>query len=174
MSEGLILAPVERGTLLAEPARLERLDGALPQIHAAVDGEDDAVALEATLACLLWETFAQASWCGFYRRVGDRMLAIGPYQGTFGCIRIEFGRGVCGACARSGEIQIVPDVSKVDHIACDPRTRSEIVVPVFDHTKRLQAVLDIDSNELDAFSRSEGERLEKLVQKIFGRPEIRF
>lgn len=174
MSEGLVLDTAERGTLLSEARRMSRLDAALPQISAAIAGETDAVALEATLACLFWETLVQANWCGFYRRVDERALAIGPYQGSFGCVRIEFDRGVCGAAARTGEIQIVPDVSKVDHIACDPRTRSELVVPLFDTSKRLQAVFDVDSNHLDAFSRAEADRLAAFVQGVFRRSEVRF
>src|SRR5689334_12986470 len=110
MSEGIALPPVARGTLLAEPERLARLEAALPQIHAAVEGETDAVALQATLACLLWETLVQTNWCGFYRRVGATTLAVGPYQGTMGCLRIDFARGVCGACARTRQVQLVADV----------------------------------------------------------------
>lgn len=174
MTEGIELPAIARGTLLSEIERLARIDAALPQIAAALDGETDAVAIEATLACLFWETLVQANWCGFYRRVADRALAIGPYQGTFGCMRIDFDRGVCGAAARSGEIQIVPDVSKVDHIACDPRTQSEIVIPLFDANKRLQAVFDVDSNQLDAFSRAETDRLASFVQRIFSKPDVRY
>jgi len=103
MSEGIALPRVARGTLLAESARLARLDEALPQIRAALEGETDAVAIEATLACLLWEALVQTNWCGFYRRTADRLLTVGPYQGTMGCLRIDFARGVCGACARTGE-----------------------------------------------------------------------
>jgi GAF domain-containing protein len=84
MSEGILLPPVSRGTLLPREERVARLEQALPQIRAALEGERDAVAIEATLACLLWEAMPQASWCGFYRRVGPTMLAVGPYQGTMG------------------------------------------------------------------------------------------
>lgn len=169
VSEGLILPAAPRGTLLAEPVRLERLDAAMPQIEAALEGETDAVAIESTLACLLWETLAQANWCGFYRRIADRTLAVGPYQGTMGCLRIDFDRGICGRAARTGEIQIVPDVTKVDHIACDPRTRSEIVIPIFDREKNLRAVFDVDSPHIDAFAKGEIDRLAALLQKIFVR-----
>jgi GAF domain-containing protein len=174
VSEGIDLPAAERGALLPESARIERLEAAIPQIEAALDGETDAVAIEATLTCLLWETLVQANWCGFYRRIADRILAVGPYQGAMGCLRIQLDRGVCGRAARTGEIQIVPDVSKVDHIACDPRTRSEIVLPVFDHEKTLRAVFDVDSPSLDAFSRGEVERLAALLQRLFGRDAVRF
>jgi GAF domain-containing protein len=174
VSEGIDLPAAERGALLSERARIERLEAAIPQIEAALDGETDAVAIQATLTCLLWETLVQANWCGFYRRIDDRVLAVGPYQGAMGCLRIDFDRGVCGTAARTGEIQIVPDVSKVDHIACDPRTRSEIVLPVFDHEKTLRAVLDVDSPSLDGFSRGEVERLAALLERLFARAAVRF
>jgi GAF domain-containing protein len=167
MSEGILLPPVARGTLLSKADRIARLEAALPQIRAAVEGERDAVAIEATLACLLWETLAQTSWCGFYRRVGAEMLAVGPYQGTMGCLRIDFSRGVCGACARTREVQLVPDVSLVaDHIACDSATRSELVLPVLARGE-LHAVLDLDSLHLDAFSKEEADRLVTLLGDIF-------
>lgn len=167
MSEGILLPPASRGELLDEPARIARLEEALPQIRAAVDGETDAVALEATIACLLWETFVQANWCGFYRRVAESTLAVGPYQGTMGCLRIEFARGVCGACARTGEAQLVDDVHAFPgHIACDDRTRSELVVPV---TSRgvLRAVLDLDSPHPAGFSRREADALLAFVRGVF-------
>jgi len=131
MSEGILLAKVARGTLLAEEERLARLREALPQIEAVLEGEEDAVAVQATLACLLWEALPQANWCGFYRRVADQLLAVGPYQGGMGCLRIPFDKGVCGACARTGLTQRVPDVHAFPgHIACDGATRSELVIPV--------------------------------------------
>lgn len=167
MSEGILLPALARGTLLPVADRVARLEAALPQIRAALTGERDEVAIEATLACLLWETMAQASWCGFYRRVDDRTLAVGPYQGTMGCLRIDFSRGVCGACARTREVQIVPDVARVpDHIACDDRTRSELVVPVVAGGE-LRAVLDLDSTHLDAFSRAEADLLLARVGDVF-------
>lgn len=112
MSEGISLPSLARGTLLPEPDRLRRLDDALPQIRAAVDGETNAVAIEATLACLLCEPFAQANWCGFYRRVGASTLAVGPYHGTMGCLRIDFARGVCGACGGRALFSSCPTYSR--------------------------------------------------------------
>jgi GAF domain-containing protein len=168
MSEGIALPPLARGTLLPEAARVARLDEALPQIRAVLAGETDAVALQATMACLLWEPFAQANWCGFYRRVGERVLAVGPYQGTMGCLRIDFARGVCGACARTREVQLVPDVHAFPgHISCDDRTRSELVVPVVTRGD-LKAVLDLDSPHPGGFSRAEGDALLALVRDVFG------
>jgi L-methionine (R)-S-oxide reductase len=167
MSEGILLPRVARGTLLSLSERIARLDQALPQIRAAIAGETDAVAIEATLACLLWETLVQTSWCGFYRRIDPRTLAVGPYQGTMGCLRIDLARGVCGACARTAEVQLVPDVEKFPgHIACDDRTRSELVIPVVAGGE-VRAVLDLDSTHLDAFDRAESDRLVSLVRDAF-------
>ncbi len=167
MSEGILLPKVARGTLLPEAARLARLQEALPQIKAAVAGETDAVAVEATLACLLWDTLSQANWCGFYRRVGDRMLAVGPYQGGMGCLRIPYERGVCGACARTGETQRVPDVHAFPgHIACDGATRSELVLPLR-IAGVVVGVLDLDSPHLDGFSEAEARILEELLIRAF-------
>ena len=168
MSEGILLAKVARGTLLPEADRVARLELALPQIRAAVAGETDEVALQATLACLLWETLPQTNWCGFYRRVEERLLAVGPYQGGMGCLRIPFDKGVCGACARTGATQRVPDVHAFPgHIACDGATRSELVIPVR-VGGRVVAVLDLDSSHLDGFSPAEARILEDLLACTFG------
>lgn len=171
MSEGILLAPLPRGTLLPEPERIARLDEALPQIRAAIAGERDAVAVQATLACLLWETLVQTNWCGFYRRIDARTLAVGPYQGTMGCLRIDLARGVCGACARTGEVQLVGDVALFPgHIACDDRTRAELVVPIWRTRGRegdVLAVLDLDSPHADAFCRAEADRLVALLEDAF-------
>jgi GAF domain-containing protein len=168
MSEGLDLPPADRGEALSEVQRLARFDAALPQVRAVLAGEADAVALQATLACLLWEVFTQASWCGFYRRVGESTLAVGPYQGPMGCLRIDFARGVCGAAARTGETQLVPDVEAFPgHIACDGATRSELVVPVRDADGRVRAVLDLDSHREAAFSEAEARGLEALLDEVF-------
>jgi GAF domain-containing protein len=115
----------------------------------------------------LFETFAQASWCGFYRRTGDTKLTVGPYQGPMGCLSIDFSRGVCGACARSREVQLVPDVAAFPgHIACDSETKSELVVPVVVRGE-LVAVLDLDSHSHGAFSRAEADRLKALLADVF-------
>ena len=169
MSEGILLAKVARGTLLPEADRVARLREALPQIEAVVKGEMDDVALQATLACLLWETLPQVNWCGFYRRVAERMLAVGPYQGGMGCLRISFERGVCGACARTETTQLVPDVHAFPgHIACDDATRSELVIPI--HVQgSLLGVLDLDYPHPEGFSSAEARILEDLMARTFGR-----
>ena len=172
MSEGILLPPAARGALLDESTRVARLSEAIPQIRAAVAGETDAVALEATLACLLWEALVQANWCGFYRRVRESELAVGPYQGTLGCLRIDFARGVCGACARTGRVQLVADTHAFPgHIACDERTRSEVVVPVTSQGA-LRAVLDVDSPHPSGFCEAEADLLLALVRGVFEAPGI--
>jgi GAF domain-containing protein len=130
--------------------------GALAQEIAAVAaGEPFAIARYATAACLLHQAFQpRFLWTGFYLVAPDdpRTLVVGPYQGTLGCLRIPFGKGVCGTVAAEGRPLIVPDVHAFSgHIACDSRSRSEIVLPVFDAEGALAAVLDIDSAEPDAF-----------------------
>ncbi|HWL84806.1 MAG TPA: GAF domain-containing protein [Polyangiaceae bacterium] len=168
MSEGIALPSAARGVLLSESERIARFDAAAPQILAAVSDETDAIVVQATLSALLWETFAQASWVGFYRRVGPSMLAVGPYQGPMGCLRIAFERGVCGACARTGQVQLVPDVRTFPgHIACDDATLSELVLPVRDGAGHVQAVLDLDARVLAGFSAQEAARLERLLAEAF-------
>jgi GAF domain-containing protein len=173
MSEGIDLPAPLRGALLSEAERLARIERAAPQILAAVSGEQDPIVVQATVACLLWETLPHASWVGFYRRVGPASLSVGPYHGPMGCLHIDFSRGVCGACARTGQVQRVPDVRAFPgHIACDEATLSELVLPVFDARKAagahdLRAVLDIDSRSLDAFSSGEAEKLAALLAAAF-------
>ncbi len=123
----------------------------------------DDIALMATINSLLAQRFPYFFWTGFYRVCGER-LVVGPYIGTVGCLQIEFGRGVCGTSAAKGETLIVADVNQFPgHIACDPNSKSEIVVPVFDARRELIAVLDVDSDQFDAFDEDDREGLEKIV-----------
>jgi len=117
-----------------------------------------------TIACLLDQAFPHFFWTGFYRRVGRGLLRVGPYQGTMGCLDIEFGRGVCGTAAERRETVIVDDVHEFPgHIACDAASVSEIVVPLFDVEDRLIAVLDVDSTRPAAFDEVDGRGLEEIV-----------
>jgi len=167
MSEGIVLPPVPRGTVLGAGEKLARIAEATPQILAAVEGERDPIVVQTTLACLLWETLPHASWVGFYRRTAPRMLSVGPYQGPMGCLHIAFDRGVCGACADTGQVQLVPDVNAfANHIACDGATQSELVLPVFGRGE-LRAVLDLDSHALAAFIVEEARELEGLLARAF-------
>jgi L-methionine (R)-S-oxide reductase len=123
----------------------------------------DDIALMATVNSVLANRFPHFFWTGFYRVCGDR-LVVGPYIGTVGCLQIELGRGVCGTAAQNRETIIVPDVNQFPgHIACDPNSRSEIVVPVFGPDGALIAVLDVDSDKLDAFDEEDRASLEKIV-----------
>ncbi|MFQ5813656.1 MAG: GAF domain-containing protein [Anaerolineae bacterium] len=134
------------------------------QIKATLEGETDLIASMATIACLLHHSFDYLSWTGFYLVVAPGELLIGPYQGTLGCLHISFDRGVCGAAARREETIIVPDVHQFPgHIACDPNSKSEIVVPVFNERDELIAVLDVDSAEYDAFGEVDKRHLEEIV-----------
>ncbi len=141
------------------------------EIDALLDGEDDFVAAMATVACELHHAFAHFHWTGFYRVIAPRLLAVGPYQGGHGCLRIPFDRGVCGAAARTKTTQRVADVHAfADHIACSSTTRSEIVVPILgrhgEHDGETIAVLDVDSDDLDAFDDVDQRELEDLCRML--------
>ncbi|MGO9831552.1 MAG: GAF domain-containing protein [Myxococcaceae bacterium] len=135
------------------------------QGRAVLEGVSDAVAAMATFSALLHHGLGHL-WTGFYRvSVPGRFLRVGPYQGTLGCLEIAFGNGVCGTAAASGRTVVVPDVEKFPgHISCDARSRSEIVVPVFDRQRTLLAVLDIDSALPDAFDAEDQRGLERMMR----------
>ena len=131
-------------------------------------GETDAIALMATLACEVHHADDRFDWTGFYRVVAPELLKIGPYQGGHGCLVIPFSRGVCGAAARTREVQLVADVNAFpDHIACASSTQSELVLPVFDGTGALIAVFDIDSNQPDAFDQDDAMALTQILDQTF-------
>ena len=140
------------------------------EILAVLDGEPNRVARMATVASMLADAFPVFFWTGFYVVDPDKAdeLVVGPYQGTLGCLRIAFGRGVCGAAARDRATQIVDDVHAFPgHIACDARSASEIVVPVFDASGALIAVLDVDATEKAAFDDVDAVALERLLGRVF-------
>ncbi len=151
-----------------KPARYAEVEA---EILAVLDGEPDRVARMATVASMLADAFPAFFWTGFYvvdAARGDE-LVVGPYQGTLGCLRIAFGRGVCGTAAAERRTQIVEDVHAFPgHIACDSRSASEIVVPVLDSSGALIAVLDVDATEKAAFDTVDAEWLERLMAKVFG------
>lgn len=131
-------------------------------------GEDDPVALMATIACEVHHADDRFDWTGFYRVVAPELLKIGPYQGGHGCLVIPFSRGVCGAAARSGHAQLVPDVDAFPgHIACASSTRSELVLPVFGGSGQLLGVFDIDSNQPDAFTEDDADHLTEILNGAF-------
>jgi GAF domain-containing protein len=111
-------------------------------------------------------------WTGFYRVTAPELLKIGPYQGGHGCLVIPFSRGVCGAAARTGQIQLVADVEAFPgHIACSSSTRSEIVLPVFNAAGRLLGVFDIDSDQPDAFTEDDASALQSILADVFSNAE---
>ena len=139
-------------------------------IAALTEGETDAVALMATVACEVHHADDRFDWTGFYRVTAPQVLKIGPYQGGHGCLVIPFSRGVCGAAARTGEAQLVADVEAFpDHIACAASTRSELVLPVRDGAGALIGVFDIDSDQPDAFDQGDAPALPAILQQVFGR-----
>lgn len=139
-------------------------------IAALTEGETDAVALMATVACEVHHADDRFDWTGFYRVTAPKVLKIGPYQGGHGCLAIPFSRGVCGAAARTGEVQLVADVEAFpDHIACAASTRSELVLPVRDGAGALIGVFDIDSDQPDAFDQGDATALQAILQQVFGR-----
>jgi GAF domain-containing protein len=149
-----------------------RYGALLVEIASVLENEADMVARMATVSSMLGSSFETFFWTGFYvvdAAKGDE-LVVGPYQGTLGCLRIPFGRGVCGTAARLGRTVIVPDVDAFPgHIACDSRSRSEIVVPVFNARGELIAVLDVDSAELSAFDQVDQTGLEAIVREVFAK-----
>jgi len=139
-------------------------------IAALTEGESDTVALMATVVCEVHHADDRFDWTGFYRVVAPELMKIGPYQGGHGCLVIPFSRGVCGAAARTGEVQVVDDVEAFPgHIACSASTRSEIVLPVRDGQRTLIGVLDIDSDRPAAFTDADAAGLSGILSAVFGR-----
>lgn len=132
------------------------------------EGEQDTVSLMATVACEVHHADSRFDWTGFYRVVGPELLKIGPYQGGHGCLVIPFSRGVCGAAARTGQVQLVADVEAFPgHIACATSTRSELVLPVQNGAGDLLGVFDIDSDQPDAFEQQDADQLASILADVF-------
>jgi L-methionine (R)-S-oxide reductase len=142
-------------------------DLAQTHIRDLIAGETDLIAIMATVVCELHHSFDHFDWTGFYRVVAPGLLKIGPYQGPHGCLTISFDRGVCGAAARLGRTQIVPDVTQFPgYLACSAATRSEIVVPVFSPAGDLLGVLDVDSDRPSAFDEMDAANLEEISRMV--------
>ena len=140
------------------------------EIAAVLDGEPNLTARMATITSMLANSFPHFFWTGFYVVDPDkpRELVVGPYQGSLGCLRIAFGRGVCGTAAATGQVQLVANVHEYPgHIACDSRSMSEVVVPVFDSAGTLIAVFDVDAVELAAFDQSDAQALDQILKAAF-------
>jgi GAF domain-containing protein len=134
------------------------------EVASVLEGEPDRTARMAVVAGMLAQSFPHFFWTGFYRVD----LVLGPYQGTLGCLRIAFGKGVCGTAAQRRETLVVEDVHAFPgHIACDSRSASEIVCPVFDAGGTLIAVLDVDAEIPAAFDATDAEALNRLLARVF-------
>jgi len=151
--------------------KIKKYEEISEKIFSVLKNESDEIAKMATISCLLSE-MPHFFWTGFYRKIAENELVVGPYLGTLGCLRIPFSRGVCGAAAREQKTILVPDTHQFPgHIACDSRSKSEIVVPVFDAEKNLIAVFDVDSTEKNAFDKIDQKYLESILEKVFSKKE---
>jgi len=155
---------------MSPDAKTARYEEVAKEIASVIAGETSRTARYASAACLLAQAFApRYFWTGFYEVDPQKPdeLVVGPYQGTLGCLRIPFARGVCGAAAATGETQLVEDVHAFPgHIACDSRTNSEIVVPVRDASGQILAVLDVDSEQPAAFDEIDKAGLEAICATL--------
>jgi L-methionine (R)-S-oxide reductase len=157
--------------LVLPDAKAARYAAVAEELTAVLEGEPNLTARMATIASMLSNSFDHYFWTGFYvvDPTKPEELVVGPYQGTLGCLRIAFGRGVCGTAAATRRTQVVEDVHAFPgHIACDSRSASEIVVPVFDPDGRLMAVFDVDSETPAAFDALDASWLERILKQTFG------
>ena len=137
-------------------------------LAALTEGETDVVSLMATVACEVHHADDRFDWTGFYRVTAPELLKIGPYQGGHGCLVIPFSRGVCGAAARTGEVQLVDDVNAFEgHIACATSTQSELVLPVWNQAGTLLGVFDIDSDQPAAFTQDDATQMAAILKASF-------
>jgi GAF domain-containing protein len=149
---------------IVQGTKEEKYQSVIPQIKALIDGEPDLVANLANIVAALMEQFGWL-WIGFYL-VKENQLVLAPFQGPVACTRIKKGKGVCGTSWEKAETLIVPDVEKFPgHIACNSKSRSEIVVPIIRNNK-VRGVLDIDSDRLAAFDEADKQFLEEIVDLI--------
>ncbi len=156
---------------MKQDAKKDRYKETTKEIAAVIDGETNVIARMATVSNILHHAFDHYFWTGFYLVDPEKPeeLVIGPYQGTMGCLRIPFGKGVCGAAAAQRKTQRVEDVHAFPgHIACDARSLSEIVVPVLDKKGGLIAVFDVDSDQKAMFDEIDQQALEAIIEQSFG------
>lgn len=136
-------------------------------VQSVLEGETNAISIMSTLACLLKQSFPVYYWVGFYLECSEgdhKILKVGPYQGTMGCLTITPDRGVCGRAYRTGSTQLVDDVhADPEHIACDAASQSEVVIPVRRKDGSIYGVLDVDSDQLSAFSSEDKTFLEQII-----------
>lgn len=156
---------------LSQAEKRQAYEQAVMAIEANLEGEESIILKMATINCLLKTYLPYYYWVGFYLVSGPERLSVGPYQGTLGCLHIDFSKGVCGKAARERKTQVVPDTHALaqgsEHIACDPNSRSEIVVPVFNPEGELIAVFDVDSTLEGSFDETDRLFLERIMQQAF-------
>jgi len=158
--------PLPDPSLGAAMAKPERYDELRLRVRGLLDGEDDWLANLGNVAAAVYEWLPDLNWAGFYL-LRDGELVLGPFQGRPACVRIAVGAGVCGTAVATGESQVVADVHAFPgHIACDPRSRSEIVVPVRDASGEVVAVLDLDSDRPGTFDAHDRAGLEALIAEV--------
>jgi GAF domain-containing protein len=158
-----------KSEVLSPAEKADVYEAAIRHLDSVLAGENHMILKMATINCVLREALPYYYWVGFYL-AHDGELVVGPYQGTLGCLHISYDRGVCGAAARTGSVQIVPDVEQFPgHIACDSNSRSEICVPVYDHAGLLIAVFDVDSTELGSFDAIDEAFLSRIMREHFSR-----
>jgi L-methionine (R)-S-oxide reductase len=158
-----------RSEVLSPAEKTAAYEDVVRQLDSILAGESHVILKMATINCVLRESLPYYFWVGFYL-AHDGELVVGPYQGTLGCLHISYDRGVCGAAARTGLVQVVPDVELFPgHIACDGNSRSEICVPVHDHDGRLIAVFDVDSTEPNSFDATDEAFLSQIMARHFSR-----
>jgi GAF domain-containing protein len=162
----LMHEPLPDPALGAQLPKPERYDELRRRVAALLAAEDDWLAALANASAAVYEWLPGLNWAGFYLRKGDRLI-LGPFQGRPACVRIEIGSGVCGTAVAEGASQVVPDVHAFPgHIACDPRSRSEVVVPIRDAHGQVVAVLDLDSDRPATFDDLDRAGLEALVAEL--------
>jgi L-methionine (R)-S-oxide reductase len=158
-----VLPKKQKGAAMDKGKKLPRYERIAEQLAGLLPKSSDALAHMATVAALLYHKFDHYFWCGFYRLV-DGDLVVGPYQGPLACQVLVRGRGICWEAVRRGEMLIVRDVREFpDHIACDSRSLSEIVVPVRNKSGKIIAVLDVDSDQLAQFDEADASGLQKIA-----------
>lgn len=146
--------------------KIERYQRIINQLRELFEQTDDPLARMSTIAAILHHKFKYFFWTGFYQLIGENLI-VACYQGSLACLILEKNKGVCWKAINTKEIVIVPDVTKFpDHIACDSRSRSEIVVPIKNSVEKITAVLDVDSRELNTFDEIDAKFLQKIVRLI--------
>ncbi len=141
------------------------------QLTQLLEKDGDIISKMATITAVLHQKMPHFFWTGFYRKIGDNLIA-GPYQGPVACQTLKKNTGVCHSCVNRGETILVPDVKQFPgHISCDPRSKSEIVIPVRPPEGRIIAVLDIDSDKYNAFDEIDQNGLEQIVALLTTEPE---